>query len=84
MWGGLSVRAELSAPQWRACDKRQGGTGSPAQAESLPHKSNLSNRENLPGEAQLSGKGRLACAGLGAGTGIPNRTNARSNRRCAW
>src|ERR1017187_2434600 len=37
MWVGLPVRTEFSAPYWRGCDKRGGGTGSPAQAESLPH-----------------------------------------------
>src|ERR1039458_8754093 len=31
MWGGLPVRAELSAPHWHGCWKCPGGTGVPAQ-----------------------------------------------------
>src|ERR1039457_4108422 len=40
MWGGLPVRAELSAPRWQGCWRCPGGTGIPAQAESLPHSHN--------------------------------------------
>src|ERR1039458_5772860 len=36
MWGGLPVRAELSAPHWQGCWNVQGGLGVPRRPRAPP------------------------------------------------